>query len=116
MPAKIERCLELLKRKDFPAFGEFLEEEARDLHVIFMSAGIIHLEPGTLDIMKRTATWRKEGIPVYYTINTGQDIHLLCERKNVEAVKTALGKLGFVREIIVNVPAEGARLTEQHLF
>lgn len=116
MPEKVAQALEILRRKDFAALGEFIEEEARDLHVIFMSAGIIHLEPATLDIMKRTAAWRQQGIPVYYTVNTGQDIHLICQKPDVAAVEAKLKALPEVREIIVNCPARGARLIEQHLF
>lgn len=116
MSGKVAQCLDILKHRDFPALGEFMEEEARDLHVIFMSAGIIHLEPGTLDIMKRTAGWREEGIGVYYTVNTGQDIHLVCEPKDVKAVRKKLEALGFVREIIVSRPGGAARLIDEHLF
>jgi diphosphomevalonate decarboxylase len=116
MPGKVQECLAILKRKDFPALGAFIEEEARDLHVIFLSAGIIHLEPGTLDIMKRTAGWREEGIPVYYTVNTGQDIHLLCEAKDAAKVQARLQEIPFMREVIVNRPAEGAHLIQEHLY
>ena len=112
MPAKIEQMKELLKRKDFQAFGESLEEEARDLHVIFLSAGLIYLEPGTLEIMKRTQHWRLEGLPVYFTVNTGQDIHLLCQRKDSEALQLKLKEVPEVRDIIVNFPAKGARIVE----
>jgi len=116
MPEKVKLCKEYLKAKDFPALGAFAEEEALDLHVIFMSAGIIYLTPQSLELIKLVPEWRSDGLPVYFTLNTGQDVHLLCEKKNADAVKEKLKKLGFVRDVIVNEPAKGARLIEEHLF
>ena len=66
--------------------------------------------------MKLVSHWRSEGTDVYFTINNGQDIHLICEAVNVDKVKEKLKELEEVRDIIVNTPGEGARLVEDHLF
>lgn len=116
MAEKIRKCKEALAAKNFETLGKIAEEEAIDLHVIFMSAGIIYLTPQSLELIKLIPEWRAEGLSVYFTLNTGQDVHLLCEKKNAEAVKEKLNKLGFVRDVIVNEPAVGARLVEEHLF
>ncbi|MEI8230252.1 MAG: diphosphomevalonate decarboxylase [Candidatus Peregrinibacteria bacterium] len=116
MPGKIVRCKELLETKDFRAFGELIEEEALDLHVIFMSAGIIYLTPQSLEIIKRVPFWRSQGLSVYFTLNTGQDVHLICERADAESVVAELKKLSVVREVIVSGPGRGARKIEEHLF
>ncbi len=116
MPEKIKRCRKILVAKDFPALGAFLEEEALDLHAIFLTAGIIHLEPATILLMKLCPKWRAEGLQVYFTLNTGQDVHLFCEPGTVHALQAKLKELPEVREVIVNRPAPGARLSEKHLF
>ncbi len=116
MPGKVARCKELLAAKDFAAFGAFLEEEALDLHAIFMTAGIIHLEPASVLLLKLCPKWRAEGLPVYFTVNTGQDVHLICLPESVDALQGKLKELPEVRTIIVNRPAKGARLVETHLF
>lgn len=116
MRDKVAQCLRILKNRDFDALATFIEEEALDLHAIFMTAGIIHLDPNTLDVMKRVPVWRAEGLPVAYTVNTGQDVHLLCPTNAVDDVTVRLRKLPFVREIIVNAPAAGTRLIDDHLF
>ncbi len=77
---------------------------------------LIYWTPGTLRIMKLVSKWRTEGLPVYFTINTGQDIHLIVEAKNIEKVKNKLKKLDFVKDIIINTPGEGARISKNHLF
>lgn len=108
----------LIKEKNFKEFGELLEAEALELHTIMLTQrpALIYWTPGTLRIMKLVSHWRAAGIPVYFTINTGQDIHLICEAKNVDKVKAKLKELEEVKDIIINFPGEGARLSSKHLF
>ena len=77
---------------------------------------LIYWTPGTLTIMKLTKKWRAEGISVYFTINTGQDIHLICESKTQEVVVEKIKQIPEVKNIIVNTPAQGAHLIDTHLF
>lgn len=118
MPEKLSRAKELLAAKNFQALGELVEAEALELHAIMLTSqpSLIYWTPGTLEIMKLTKKWRGEGIPVYFTINTGQDIHLICPQNSVKAVKAKLSELEYVRDIIVNNPAPGAKLIDKHLF
>lgn len=116
--AKLERAKRLLKEKNFTKFGELLEAEALELHAIMLTSqpSLIYWTPGTLKIMKLVKKWRSEGLPVYFTINTGQDIHLICQQRDTVKVGTKLKEIEEVRNIIVNKPAVGVRLTETHLF
>lgn len=115
MKRKNNLVKKLIKEKNFKEFGELLEAEALELHTIMLTQtpALIYWTPGTLRIMKLVSHWRTEGLPVYFTINTGQDIHLICETKNIQKVKNRLKKLDFVKEIIVNYPGEGARLIKK---
>lgn len=118
MKDKNQQIKNLIAEKNFPEFGELIEAEALELHTIMLTQQppLIYWTPGTLRIMKLTSHWRAQVLPVYFTINTGQDIHLICEQKNVDQVQAKLKELDFVKDIIVNTPGEGARLTNQHLF
>jgi len=115
MKAKNNLVKKLIKNKNFKEFGELLEAEALELHTIMLTQrpALIYWTPGTLRIMKLVSHWRKEGLAVYFTINTGQDIHLIIEQKNVEKLKNKLKKLDFVKEIIVNLPGVGAKLVKK---
>ncbi len=115
---KIAQMKQLIKNRNFLQFGELVESEALELHAIMLTSqpSLIYWTSGTLALMKLTKIWRSEGLPVYFTINTGQNIHLLCEGKNAAILKLKLQKLDFVKQIIVNQPAVGARLTDKHLF
>lgn len=118
MKEKNELVKKLIKEKNFKEFGELTEAEALELHAIMLTQRphLIYWTTGTLEIMKLTSHWRTGGLPVYFTINTGQDIHLICEAENIKKVQAKLKELDFVKEIIVNIPGEGARLSQNHLF
>jgi len=115
---KIILCKKFLAEKNFQAFGELIEAEALELHAIMLTStsSLIYWTPGTLRIMKLCKVWRNEGIPVYFTINTGQDIHLICEKPFVDAIKKRLADVEEVKNIIVNTSAPGAHPTNEHLF
>ncbi len=118
MKEKNNQIKKFIKNRDFKALGELTEQDALELHSIMLTQypPLIYWTPGTLRIMKLVSHWRADGIPVYFTINTGQDIHLICEQKNVKKVVKKLKGLDFVKDIIVNTPGEGTRLSENHLF
>lgn len=116
--SKIKLIKELMSKKDFTRFGELIEAEALELHTIMLtsSPSLIYWTPGTLKIMKLCKKWRTEGLESYFTINTGQDIHLIIEEKNIEKLTKKLANIPEVKETIVNHPSRGARLIENHLF
>jgi len=118
MKAKISACKKALAEKNFQKLGELIEAEALELHAIMLTStpSLIYWTPGTLHIMKLCKVWRSEGIPVYFTVNTGQDIHLICEKPSVEFLKKKLSEIEEVKTIIVNSSAPGAHLIDTHLF
>jgi diphosphomevalonate decarboxylase len=115
---KIELIKKYLKEKDFTNFGELLEAEALELHAIMLTSkpSLIYLLPGSLKIMHLVKKWRTDGLEVYFTVNTGQDIHLICQKKDVQALVEKLGTIEEVSKTIINYPAKGAHLTSDHLF
>lgn len=119
MPEKNKLVKKLIAEKNFAEFGELIEEEALEFHAITLTQHppIIYWLPTTILIMKLVQKWKKEGLPVYFTINTGQDIHLICMQKDADKVVEKLRELGdVVKDIIINTPGEGTRLSDKHLF
>lgn len=115
---KIELIKKHLKDKNFTAFGELLEAEALELHAIMLTSkpSLIYLLPGSLKIMHLVKKWRQDGLEVYFTVNTGQDIHLIVQKKDVQALVEKLATIEEVSKTIINYPAKGAHLTGDHLF
>ena len=115
---KISQFKESLKTKNFTQFGQIIEGEALELHAIMLTStpSLIYWQPETIKLMKLVKKWRSENLEVYFTVNTGQDIHLIVEEKNTEQLIKKLEKIKEIKKIIVNQPAVGSRLTEKHLF
>lgn len=118
MKEKNNRVREFIKKKDFTGLGSLAESEALDMHAIMItqSPPLIYLQPNTILIMKLVQKWRRDGLESYFTINTGQDVHLLVEKKNINKLKKKLSEIPEIREIIVNYPGEGTILSSKHLF
>lgn len=118
MTEKNKQIKTLIKEKDFEKFGQLVEAEALELHAIMLTQtpSLIYLRPETIAIIKATQKWRSKGLPVYFTLNTGQDVHLICQGKDKEKVVNLAKDLSVAKDVIINTPARGARLIESHLF
>lgn len=118
MEKKITHCKQYLAEKNFTKFGELLEAEALELHAIYLTStpSLIYLLPESLRVMQKVKEWRQNGIPVYFTLNTGQDIHLICPGEYEKKVVNLIHKETTIQKTIVNKPAIGTRLVNTHLF
>ncbi len=115
---RIRQMKNFMNEKNFLKFGELVEGEALEMHAIILTSSppLFYWQPETIFIMQKVRKWRRDGLPVYFTVNTGQDIHLICEKKNARKVDLLLRKIDAVRDIIINTPAEGAKIINNHLF
>lgn len=115
---KINQFKKSLETKNFTEFGRIIENEALELHTIMLTStpSLICWQTETVRLMKLVKKWRSEGLEVYFTVNTGQDIHLIIEEKNTRKLIKKLKDIKEVKKIIINRPSAGARLTEKHLF
>lgn len=115
---KIKLCKKYIKEKNFTEFGELLEGEALELHAIMLTStpSLIYLLPGSIEIMKTVKIWRKEGLKVYFTLNTGQNVHIICHKKDAKKISNLAQGLEIVKKTIINYPTEGARISGKHLF
>ncbi|MBD3362646.1 diphosphomevalonate decarboxylase [Candidatus Dojkabacteria bacterium] len=119
MKQKNQLCKKIIKEKNFQKLGEFIELEAMELHCIMLSSTpqLIYWTPESLKIMKLIKQWRKqENIKAYFTVNTGQDVHILCEPDTVQKINNKLESVPEVKDIRINRPGNGAYLTDNHLF
>ena len=116
--AKIQLIKKYMEEKNFPLFGDLVEQEALELHAVMLTStpSLIYWLPGTLKVMHVVKRWRKEGLQVYFTLNTGQDIHLICQKKDVEKVAKKAKEISDVTRTVINYPSKGARIISSHLF
>lgn len=118
MEEKIKRFKKALAKKDFETFGTIIEEEALEMHDVIETQNppYHYISDETKSVMTAVKQWRKEGVSVYFTINTGHDIHLICEKKDEERVFEKVQTSPHILRSIVNYPAPGAHLSNVPLF
>lgn len=118
MEEKLAAVRDALARRDFNALGELAEQEALEMHAIMMTSqpSLLYLLPGSVSVMRVVRRLRQNGLPVYFTLNTGQDVHVITEKHNIGALERELRGMNEVQQVIVNHPGKGARPVETHLF
>ena len=118
LPRRIERIETALKNKNFRQLGEVIEEDCLDMHHVMQTQDppLMYWLDVTKKIMDAVAGWRKQGLPVYFTIDAGPNVHLICEGKDEARVIRATEAIKAVKEVIVNRPSQGARVVKNHLF
>lgn len=107
-----------LKDKNFTEFGKLIEAEALELHSIMLTStpSLLYLLPNTIRIMHEVKKMRSEGLEAYFTLNTGQDVHIICRSQDADTISNRMSAIEGVRSTIINTPANGTKLIETHLF
>ncbi len=118
IPDRIKKVKHALSQKDIERLGAVMEEDCISMHAVAMTQKppVFYLNGTTMDIIKSVYQWRVQGLPVYFTIDAGPNVHLICETKDEKATVQKVREVPRVERVIVNKPAKGAHLIDGHLF
>lgn len=118
MESKVKTIKRLMKERRFAEFGELIEKEAINMHTIMMTSSppIFYWLPKTLEIMRGIWEWREGGLEVYFTIDAGPNLHLICQGKDEKKVLLRLEKIKGIRKLVPNRPSKGVYLVKTHPF
>ena len=114
LPRRLDHVQGALLARDLPRLGEELEAEAIALHVLAMTSRppLLYWAPATIEIMRLCPVWRAEGLPVYFTLDAGPNVHLICEAATAPTLIERLQALPSVQRVLVNGPAGPTRLID----
>ena len=122
MPARLVAVRQALLKRDFQRLGREVEAEALEMHAIMLTSGhesggswrsgIYYWSPDTLRLLKAVQEWRRQGMEVFFTLDAGPTVHLLCPEKQVPDLLESLGGLEGCEnwQILPVRPGPGARL------
>ncbi|HXV44385.1 MAG TPA: diphosphomevalonate decarboxylase [Anaerolineae bacterium] len=110
--ARLEACRAALLARDLAAMGPILEEDTLLMHAVMMTSHppLYYWQPATMAVIQATFHWRAEGLPIYFTIDAGPNVHLICEAGHAEHIITKARRLPGVQQVIVSGPGGPARL------
>lgn len=118
VPNRIKRAIDAIASKDIQTLGSVMEEDCLDMHAVMQSQvqALYYWTEETKQIMDVVGQCRREGLAVYFTIDAGPNVHLVCEGKHETSVLEKVKELSGVERLIINKPAPGAHVIEYHLF
>lgn len=104
--------------KNLTMLGIASQQDAISLHCIAMTSNppIFYWLGGTMSIINEVYRLQSLGVSVYFTIDAGPNVHLLCEEGTVEFLQQNFSTYPFIQQIFVAKAGKGARYSEEHLF
>ncbi len=114
---QVPACRRAIEGRDLPHLGQIMERDAVMMHAVAMTSDppIYYWSAETMRVVRSVINWRAGGLPVYYTIDAGPNVHCLCEAAHREEVTRRLRALPGVEQVLVACPGGGARLTDDHV-
>lgn len=118
LPARMAAMKGALAARDLPTFGELLEQEALEVQGIMMSGTPSCLYPAglTIDLIHRLRRWREDGLPAWFTLDAGPNLHVLTESRFVPDVLERVRSVDPRLECLVNRPGGPVTLLSHHLI
>jgi diphosphomevalonate decarboxylase len=117
VPKLVKAMEKAIKIGDVATIGKLAEEDSLNLHASTMTgkAHMVLWEPETVRIIKEVLQMRHEGIPAWYSIDTGPSIFINTYTGCMETVANRLQALGFVNIIKSGIGGKPF-LSARHLF
>jgi diphosphomevalonate decarboxylase len=117
-PRRLKICRRAIQERDFSSLTSIVEHDSNLMHAVMMTSipPLFYWEPSSLTIMKNIPLWRKDGVPVCYTLDAGPNIHLICPSEAAAEVTTRLKKSKGVVDVLISTPGSGANLIGGDLF
>ncbi|HRW04235.1 MAG TPA: diphosphomevalonate decarboxylase [Caldilineaceae bacterium] len=108
-----------IAERDLGRLGPIIEQDALAMHAVMMTStpSLFYWQPGTIEVIQAVRSWReRDGLPAYFTIDAGPNVHVICEAEDAATVEEALATLPAVQRIIVSRPGSEPQQLADHLF
>lgn len=115
----VTKVRKAIRERDLSAMGAYLEADALCMHAVMMTSRppLLYWEPATLAVIKAVRDLRiRKGLPCYFTIDAGPNVHVITFPEQADAVIRALKRVKGVREILRCSTGRGVYLLNEHLF
>ncbi|HLE52862.1 MAG TPA: hypothetical protein VI755_12405, partial [Anaerolineales bacterium] len=92
--------------RDFEAFAEVVELDCHLMHAVMNTSmpPLLYWQPATLAVMQAVSDWRKNGLPVCYTIDAGPNVHVLCPTTSADQMISRLTQITGVEKVLAARP------------
>lgn len=115
-PERIRLVLQAIAERSLGSLGPIVEQETEDLHALYESVGVTQRSSLAREVCGHVTAWRRQGLPAFYSLNTGQNVHVLTPASSAETVAEKLRGVPGVQSTIINHPGPGVRRSQEHLW
>lgn len=102
-PRRLDLCRRAILARDFEALAAVAELDSDMMHAVMMTSNpaLFYWQPASLIVMQEVRAWRAKGLPVFYTVDAGPNIHVLCTREQSGVVERSIRDLPAVEDVLV---------------
>ena len=110
---RLDLCRRAILNRDFQAFAEIVELDSNLMHAVMMTSQprLFYWQPATLAVMRAVVDWRRNGIPVCFTIDAGPNVHVITLADHSSKVIADLVQIPGVKKVLVSRPGKAVRLS-----
>ena len=111
-PRRLTICRRAILERDFDALADISEMDCHQMHAVMQTSTprLVYWQPATLAVMQAVVAWRKSGLPVFFTIDAGPNVHVICLADEVLRVEALLRQIPGVQDVLTALPGGPARL------
>jgi diphosphomevalonate decarboxylase len=111
-PGDLDAGLAAVRARDFQALAEIAEHNCLKMHAVMLTTRppLLYWTPATLACLHQVQALRRDGVPVFFTVDAGPQVKAVCLPAAANEVAAALGKLSGVLRILRSPLGEGAHL------
>ncbi len=111
-PRRLDLCRQAILKRDFESLASIVELDSDMMHAVMMTSqpALFYWQPATLTVMQAVREWRSQGLPVFYTIDAGPNVHVLCPQAALGETEKNLRGLPGVTDVLVAGVGGPARL------
>ncbi len=111
-PRRLDICRRAILARDFDALAAVVEHDSDMMHAVMMTSqpALFYWQPATLTVMDAVRAWRSQGLPVFYTVDAGPNVHVLTLSAYTTEVTQRLRALPGVSDVLTAKAGGPARL------
>ncbi len=101
-PRRLAQCRAAIQNRDFEALAAVAELDSDMMHAVMMTStpALFYWQPATLTVMQAVRQMRSSGLPAFYTVDAGPNVHVICEADRAGQAAEWLASLPGVEEVI----------------
>lgn len=112
---RLDDCRNAIMSRDFEALAEVVELDSNLMHAVMMTSTppLMYWMPATIEVMTSVQSWRREGLPVCYTIDAGPNVHVICLANAAREIIARLELTEGVERVLCAAPGGPAKVVNE---